>query len=130
MSARADADTQVPEPIEEVGRRVRRRVVCMLLTLLAVPLAYGATSVLARLRPIGVADCLPPGIRLDTPTRDATVADALQRLGARVVNGVLVDAAGRPIHFQSRHATQPATQQSAPHAVVVVTQQEGQALSH
>lgn len=100
--------SQVPvsasaEDLDSVTRRVRRRVSVMVASLFAIPIVYLIGLYFASRQSIGVADCLPPGIRIETPLDPATphsdVADALAAAGAAVRNGTLIDQEGRPIAF-------------------------------
>ena len=91
------------EPIEAVAARVRRKLVVMGLALLGIPLLYAVSLRIAGDRALNVAECLPPGIGLESPLAERpglTVAHALTEFEARVVNGVLVDRDGQPIAFE------------------------------
>jgi hypothetical protein len=91
------------EPTAEIAARVHRRLAIMGMVVLAMPLAYVIGLFVAKSQPMTLADCLPPGVTLQTPLppggEGATVGQALERVGARVVNGTLVDAQGVPIAF-------------------------------
>jgi hypothetical protein len=93
------------EPTEAVQARVHRRLLIMLLAVVALPCSYLISTMVARNRPLRVEDCLPPGVSLQTrlagDDAGSSVGERLHALGVKVQNGVLIDSDGVPIAFST-----------------------------